>query len=214
MLRKKPDTKWSTHSSGQFSLMQEETMRNVVIILLGTTLWQNSALAQSTGTSGRADGVTGQPRGNLPSDYAPLTASERWKLYFLGAFGPGAILRAGAVGGIRQWQGTPKEWRGGPEAYGDRFGSAMAQHVIQKTIESGAAAILHEDNRYYTLHRNRLLETDEACRGVHLCRAEQRRARALRVFPFWRHGECGIHFPYLATAQHQHFRRCSREIRV
>jgi hypothetical protein len=123
-------------------------MRNILIILLGTTLWQNSAIAQSTGTSGRADGVTGQPRGNLPSDYAPLTASERWKLYFLGAFGPGAILRAGAVGGIRQWQGTPKEWRGGPEAYGDRFGSAIAQHVIQKTIESAAAAVLNEDNRY------------------------------------------------------------------
>ena len=43
-------------------------MRSILIILLGTTLWQNSAIAQSTGTSGRADGVTGQPRGNLPSD--------------------------------------------------------------------------------------------------------------------------------------------------
>jgi hypothetical protein len=91
----------------------------------------------------------------------------------LGAFGPGAILTAGAVGGIRQWQGTPKEWRGGPEAYGDRFGSAMAQHVIQKTIESGTAAVLHEDNRYktlYTLHRNRLLETDEVCGSSSLSR--------------------------------------------
>ena len=89
-------------------------MRNVVIILLGTTLWQNSAPAQSTGTSDRADGATGQPTGNLPSDYAPLTASERWKLYFLGAFGPEAILRAGAVGGIRQWQAPQRNGAAAP----------------------------------------------------------------------------------------------------
>jgi len=81
--------------------------------------------------------------------YQPLTASERWRRYFIGALGPEAILRAGAGAGISQLNDTPKEWRQGSEAYGKRFGSNLAEHVIRKTMESGAAALLHEDNRYF-----------------------------------------------------------------
>ena len=67
----------------------------------------------------------------------------------MGAFGPGAVLRAAAAGGISQWEDTPKEWKQGSEAYGERLGNSLAEHVIRKTLESGAAAALHEDNRYF-----------------------------------------------------------------
>ena len=134
-------------------------MRSLSIIALSLMLWPHSAPAQTANTnvppavtpdsSDRSNGIVGEPRRKLPAEYQPLTASERWKLYFLDAFGPGAILRAGALGGINQWNGTPKEWRGGAEAYGERFGSALAQHVIKKTLESGGNALLHEDDRYF-----------------------------------------------------------------
>ena len=86
----------------------------------------------------------------LPApDYAPMTTSERARKYIVGAFGPGAIVRAAASAGIAQWEMTPKEWRVGPEAYGDRFGNAMAMHAIREALEFGGSLALKEDNRYF-----------------------------------------------------------------
>jgi hypothetical protein len=82
-------------------------------------------------------------------DYAPMTTSERARKYIVGAFGPGAIVRAAAGAGIAQWEMTPKEWRVGPEAYGDRFGNAMATHAIREALEFGGSLALKEDNRYF-----------------------------------------------------------------
>ena len=82
-------------------------------------------------------------------EFVPMTASERARKYLLGAFGPGAILRAAAAGGIAQWTKTPKEWGEGPESFGDRFGNAFAKHVVREALEFGASAALKEDNRYF-----------------------------------------------------------------
>jgi len=120
--------------------------------------WQNAAPAQTppadtpsaerSATGDGSTGVVGATGARIGPEYKPLTASERWRLYFLSAFGPGAIAMAAAAGGIAQWSGTPKEWGGGAEAFGERVGNSFAKHVIRKTLESGAAAALHEDNRY------------------------------------------------------------------
>ena len=133
-------------------------MRKREMIALGLMLWQSAALAQSTEThtasaetskaGGSSTGVIGADPA-APPEYTPLTASERWKLYFVSAYGPEAVFRSAAAAGIRQWEGSPKEWRGGAEAYGERFGSSYAGHIIRKTLEAGAAAALHEDNRYF-----------------------------------------------------------------
>jgi hypothetical protein len=134
-------------------------MRNITVIALGWMLWQNAASAQTNNVvttpaenpvpNDGPSGVVGATGDALPPEYKPLTASERWRLYFMSAFGPAAIARAAASGGIAQWTNTPKEWRGGAKAYGERFGNAYAEHIIRKTLEAPAAAILHEDNRYF-----------------------------------------------------------------
>ena len=82
-------------------------------------------------------------------EFVPMTASERARKYILGAFGPGAILRAAASAGISQATVSPKEWGVGPQAYGDRFGNAFAKHVVREALEYGMSAALHEDNRYF-----------------------------------------------------------------
>lgn len=133
-------------------------MRQLAVITLGWMLWQSTAPAQtsnlvtpSTASSTPADnptGVVGAGSNPLPAEFMPLTASERWRRYFVSAFGPEAIVRASVGAGISQREDTPKEWRQGAEAYGERFGNSLAEHVIRKTLESGAAAALHEDNRY------------------------------------------------------------------
>ena len=53
-----------------------------------------------------------------------------------------------ASAGITQFEGQPKEWGGGAEGYGKRLGSAVATHVIDRTIQYGLSSALHEDNRY------------------------------------------------------------------
>jgi len=131
-------------------------MRSLGVIALGLLLWQTAAPAQTNNftdtpaadpSADTKSGVIGTPV-SAKREFTPLTASERWRLYFMSTFGPAAIARSAAVSGINQWTNTPKEWRCGAEAYGERFGSTFATHIIKKTIEGGAAAALHEDNRY------------------------------------------------------------------
>jgi len=82
-------------------------------------------------------------------EFVPMTASERARKYLLGAFGPGAILRAAVAGGIAQSSETPKEWGVGAEAYGERVGNVFAKHVIREALEFGGSTALKEDNRYF-----------------------------------------------------------------
>ena len=131
-------------------------MRSFTFLLFGLMCWQTAAPAQTITDSDmpgadrgdRSIAVSTESTANIFGK-PPLTSSERWREYLVGSFGPGAILRAAASGGISQWEDTPKEWKQGSQAFGDRFGNAMAKHVVRKSLESGAAAILHEDNRYY-----------------------------------------------------------------
>jgi len=84
-----------------------------------------------------------------PREFAPMTRSERLSRYVLGLADYESVLRSAASAGIAQAGNTPKEWRGGGEAYGKRIGNAYAEHVINRTVQYGLAAALHEDNRYF-----------------------------------------------------------------
>ena len=136
-------------------------MRMATFLILGLLGWRHAAPAQTLADNVEATtttapdagsaktGVVGATGSSNPPSYAPLTTSERVRLYVLSAFGPGAIARAAAAAGITQWTDTPKEWKQGSEAFGERFGNYLAERIIEKTLESGAAAALHEDNRYF-----------------------------------------------------------------
>jgi hypothetical protein len=83
-----------------------------------------------------------------------MTFTERARHYLLGAFGPGAVLRATVAGSFAQGTDTPKEWGVGAAAYGDRIGSAFAQQVVREALEFGGSTALHEDNRYFRSTQN------------------------------------------------------------
>src|SRR5215469_9298818 len=78
-----------------------------------------------------------------------MTRSERLSRYLLGFSDGESILRAAASAGFAQASNTPKEWKGGAEGYGKRVGNAYAEHVLNRTLQHGIAAALHEDNRYF-----------------------------------------------------------------
>ena len=134
-------------------------MRTLTFLIFGLLCWRNATPAQTLSdnvggmdapdTDSAKTGVVGGTGPNNAPSYAPLTTSERLRQYLLSAFGPGAILSAAAFGGIGQWNDRPKEWKEGSEAYGERFGNSLAERIIRKTLEAGAAAALHEDNRYF-----------------------------------------------------------------
>jgi hypothetical protein len=90
--------------------------------------------------------ASGEP---TAAEYLPMTRSERFRNYLGGLADAESVMRAAASAGIRQAENSPKEWGGGAEAFGYRVGDAFAQHVMRRTLQYGASAVLHEDNRYF-----------------------------------------------------------------
>ena len=138
-------------------------MRHSTLLALALVLANSAARSQTTDASlqppitknAGATGVIGPfAEGAAPPEFVPMTASERFRLYLRRAFEPGSILESAAGAGIRQWEDTPKEWKQGAEAYGDRFGSAFATHIIRETLRYGGGAALHEDDRYIPSHES------------------------------------------------------------
>jgi hypothetical protein len=82
--------------------------------------------------------------------YIPLTAKERWKLYWkqnyfsVGAyFGPVVTSLV-----LDQTRDNPYSWGGGMEGYGKRLASRTANAMVQGTVQALAAPVLHEDVRF------------------------------------------------------------------
>jgi hypothetical protein len=100
-----------------------------------------------------ADDLPGDPHVASSSSqlkqFAPMTGRERLHNYLVGLASYQPILEAAASAGINQAKDTPKEWAGGADGYGKRFGSAYAENVIHRTLQYGMSAALHEDNRYF-----------------------------------------------------------------
>jgi hypothetical protein len=84
-----------------------------------------------------------------PREFAPMTRSERISRYLTGLTDAESVFRAAASAGFAQSSNTPREWGGGAEAYGKRVGNSYAEHFINRTLQYGIAAALHEDNRYF-----------------------------------------------------------------
>ena len=87
-------------------------MGRFLCLAIGVMLIQNHASAQTAAVDTPVDGScyaadsptspTASPTKPVAPEFVPMTASERARKYLLGAFGPGAILRAAASAGISQ----------------------------------------------------------------------------------------------------------------
>lgn len=111
---------------------------------------QYSSVAQTTAPAAKPDaGVPGNAT-VVPEqpEFIPMTGAERFRQYFKDTFTPVSLLGAAAGAGVRQAENTPHEWGQGARGYGLRIGNGYAGHIMRSTMMSGAAAVLHEDNRY------------------------------------------------------------------
>jgi len=119
--------------------------RFAVLLALGALVTTSMVAADNRPDPGADVAVSSPP----PPEFAPMTRSERLSNYLVGIADGESFIRAAASAGIAQAKGTPKEWGGGAEGFGERMGNAYAQHVIHRTLLYGISAALHEDNRYF-----------------------------------------------------------------
>src|SRR5262249_3076518 len=113
----------------------------IPFLALTVVLTTGTALAGDEPKSGADTGVVIPP----PRQFAPMTRSERVAYFASHLADPESVLRAASSAGFKQGSNSPKEWGGGAEAYGERFGSAFAQHIIQNSLMFGSSFALHED---------------------------------------------------------------------
>ena len=104
----------------------------------------------------RAQEPSNPPSSNIPVSVSssddpavPLAVEEKFTIYLKRTYGPGALLKSGAMAGISQARNRPVEWGQGWDAYGDRFASSMGQRAVSNTISFGVGALRGEDPRYF-----------------------------------------------------------------
>ena len=155
--------------------------RVTACIVLSTTMSASIVFADDRKAS-EPDAPASSPP---PQEFSPMTRYERLGNYASGLVSLESIVTSAAEAGISQANNTPKEWRGGAEAYGERIGNSFAQHVIRGTLEYGISAALHEDNRYFVSGQNGFFRrTKYAVMSTFLAR----RDNGSRTFSFSRIG--------------------------
>jgi hypothetical protein len=90
-----------------------------------------------------------------PSESAPASApaertpKQRFEHYLFDVFGPYAVVRAAASGGIDQANNAPPEWGQGAAGYGSRLGSNFGIGAIDTTTRYALSELLRQDVTYY-----------------------------------------------------------------
>jgi len=106
-------------------MMQLQTLVQVLAALVAIPV---TAFGQSTDSLG----VTGKLRFHAESTYSPA-----------------ALAAAAVYAGYLQKTDSPREWGQGAEAYGKRFGSAVAGSAIHSALAFGLDSTLKQDPRYF-----------------------------------------------------------------
>jgi len=81
--------------------------------------------------------------------YQRPTETEKLKAYAFDSVGPYPIIGAAFTAGIQQAYGTPPEWGGGAQGYGQRVASVFGINLVTQTTRYGLAEVFREDTLYY-----------------------------------------------------------------
>jgi hypothetical protein len=80
----------------------------------------------------------------------PLSSSQKYRLFFKGAFDPWAFGLTAFVAGIGLAEDSTPEWGGGMHGYGKRLGAGYADYFMGNFFGNAVlTSLLHEDPRYF-----------------------------------------------------------------
>jgi hypothetical protein len=86
----------------------------------------------------------------IPTDYAPLTAGEKFKVASEDSFDRGTVALAGVFGGLSQLSNDNRSFGQGGAGFGRYFGAAYGDLVIGDYMtEAFFPVLFHQDPRYF-----------------------------------------------------------------
>ena len=86
----------------------------------------------------------------IATSSGPLTTGQKFELFVNQSVSPPYIVLAAASAGINQARNDPEAWGQGGEAYGKRFGSALARASSSSFFGTFVfASLLHQDPRFF-----------------------------------------------------------------
>lgn len=81
------------------------------------------------------------------SAFTPMTPSEKLRYNAVHSVQPSDLIQTALGSGLAQWRDAPYEWGQGWDAYGKRYGSRFAQHLVKRGFISAIQALDGEDPR-------------------------------------------------------------------
>lgn len=98
----------------------------------------------------RVMGVMATFNTTTDSNALPLSAGQKFRLFFKSSTDPWPFLLAGVVAGIGQADDSYPEWGQGAQGYAKRFGAAYTDAFIGNFFGNAVLpSLLHEDPRYF-----------------------------------------------------------------
>jgi hypothetical protein len=114
-----------------------------------------------------------------------MDVNEKLSLHWNNSASPIAMVGILGYAGVLQELNSPREWKQGWGAYGQRVGSTMGASLIHSGLAFGLDSTLHQDPRYFpAIKGNWLKRTGHAVRGTILTRTDS----GGEAFSTWRVG--------------------------
>ena len=79
--------------------------------------------------------------------FTPMSPGDKIRYNLVHAVQPTDFIQTALGSGLAQWRDAPYEWGQGWDAYGTRYGSRFAQHLVKRGVLLGIQAIDGEDPR-------------------------------------------------------------------
>jgi hypothetical protein len=80
-------------------------------------------------------------------DFTPMTARAKIEYNLIHSVQPSDFFQTALGSGLAQWRNAPDEWGQGWDAYGTRYGSRFAQHLVKRALMTTTQVIVGEDPR-------------------------------------------------------------------
>jgi hypothetical protein len=91
-----------------------------------------------------------------PAPFIPMSTAAKVRYNLVHAVQPTDFFQTALGSGLAQWRNAPYEWGQGWDAYGTRYGSRFAQHLVKRGVLIAVQSLDGEDPRRIRSERHGL----------------------------------------------------------